>query len=325
MLRILEYILLAIGVAIIVAFSYWIGQQSYSWMPVQASTDAKQIDDLFSFLVWMSAIIFLGVVGMIGYSLITCRAPAGDYREGHPMRGNAKIEAAWTITPVLLVLWIVGYSFYIYQKMDVGGPRQLIGELNVPLAAEPAYAQAPGNNTPAPPTIEVIAKQWVWAFHYPQQNITSNELHLPVNQRARLLLQSDDVIHGFYVPEFRIKQDIIPNRPIDFQFIPSRVGKYRLKDSQFSGTYFALMQADVYVDNPEDYAQWLTQAANQQPISAPNQAATEHEQPANRLFKTNWYTVLPAPSTDVNYASRTLPQASVENPMILSEKEGNDQ
>ncbi len=324
MLRILEYILLTIGVAIIVAISYWIGQQAYSWMPVAASTDAKQIDDLFSFLVWMSGIIFLGVVGMIGYSILTCRAPKGDYREGHPMRGNWKIEAAWTITPVLLVLWIVGYSFYIYEKMEVAGPTQLLGDLNVPLGAEPAYAQAPSHNTPAPElipqTIEVTAKQWVWAFRYPQQNITSNELHLPVNRRAHLVLRSQDVLHGFYVPEFRIKQDIIPNRAIDFQFIPNRVGKYRLQDSQFSGAYFAVMQADVYVDTPEAYAQWLTHAVSQKPIPVSNQAAAEHEQPPKRLFKTNWYTVLPAQSTDVNYASRTLPQASVENPMIVSEE-----
>lgn len=321
MLRILEYIVLAIGVAIIVAISYWIGQQAYSWMPVQATTDAKHIDDLFSFLVWMSGIIFLGVVGMIGYSILTCRAPKGDYREGHPSRGNWKIEVAWTLTPVLLVLWIVGYSFYIYKNMEIAGPTQILGEMQLPLGIEPANAQAPENNIPqTPETIEVTAKQWVWAFRYPQQNVSSNELHLPVNQRAHLLLRSQDVLHGFYVPEFRIKQDIIPNRPIDFQFIPTRVGKYRLQDSQFSGAYFALMQADVYVDTPEAYEQWLTNAANQKPTPASNQAAVEHEHSPKRLFKSNWYTVLPAQSTEMNYASRTLPQASVDNQMIVSEE-----
>lgn len=323
MLRILKYIVLVIGVAMIIAVSYWIGQQAYSWMPVAASTDAQRIDDLFSFLVWMSAIIFLGVVGMIGYSLITCRASRGDYREGHPSRGNPKIEAAWTITPLLLVLWIVGYSFYIYEEMDIAGPTQLLGKLHLPFGAEPAYAQVPENQTQPPETIEVTAKQWVWSFRYPEQNITSNELHLPVNRRARLILKSDDVLHGFFVPEFRIKQDIIPSRPIDFQFIPTRVGKYRLQDSQFSGTYFAVMQADVYVDTAEDYAQWLTVAARQTPISVSNLAATEHERPPKRLIQTHWYTVLPTQSTDVNYASRSLPEVSVE-PMQLSQKEVTD-
>lgn len=323
MLRILEYIVLAIGVAIIIAVSYWIGQQAYAWMPVQASTDAERIDDLFSFLVWMSAIVFLGVVGTIAYSLVVHRASKGDYREGHPSRGDWKIEAAWTITPVLLVLWIVGYSFYIYKNMDIAGPTQILGELHFPLGAEPAYAQAP-EDLQVPETIEVTAKQWVWTFRYPQQNITSNELHLPVNQRAHLLLRSQDVLHGFFVPEFRIKQDIIPNRPIDFQFIPTRVGKYRLQDSQFSGTYFALMQADVYVDTPEDYARWLSQAASQEPTFASNQAAAEREHPPERVFKTNWYTVVPAQSTEVNYASRTLPQASIVDRAIVSKKEGEE-
>lgn len=76
---------------------------------------------------------------------------------------------------------------------------------------------------------------------------------------VRLVLQSEDVLHGFYVPEFRIKQDIIPNRTIIFVFKPRRIGKYRLRNSQFSGTNFALMEANVYVEPETIYSQWLTQ------------------------------------------------------------------
>lgn len=75
-------------------------------------------------------------------------------------------------------------------------------------------------------------------------------------------MQSEDVLHGFYVPEFRVKQDIIPNRTITMVFTPLRSGKYRLNDSQFSGTNFALMEADVYVESPEAYNQWFARAAN---------------------------------------------------------------
>jgi cytochrome c oxidase subunit 2 len=237
---------------------------------------------------------------MMGYSIIFCRARKGDYREGHPSRGNRKIEFLWTATPVALVLWIAGYSFYMYGNMEVAGPTQILGHLH--MLEEPAYADTGKNNTKSTETIEVISKQWAWTFHYPQQNVASTELHLPVNRRAHLVLKSEDVLHGFYVPEFRIKQDIIPNRSINFQFIPTRVGKYRLHDSQFSGTYFAVMGADVYVDSPEDYSRWLSQAANHEKVPASNLAASEHIQPPNRVFKTSWKSIPPAEPPIVNYS-----------------------
>jgi len=118
---------------------------------------------------------------------------------------------------------------------------------------------------------------------------------------VRLTLQSLDVIHGFYVPEFRIKQDIIPNRSLNFVFAPIREGKYRLRDSQFSGTYFALMDADVYVESPEAYDRWLTKAATQSPTPASNQAVSEHTKQLQKAIGGGWPTVLPAQPPVVNH------------------------
>ena len=299
--RILEYIILSVGAAAIIVVSYWLGQCSYSWMPVEASTDAQQIDNLFSFLVTLGSIIFFGVVGMIVFSLFAYRAPKDDYSEGHPARKNWKLEVAWTVAPTILSLIIASYSFYIYQRMDIAGPTQVLGELPT-LGTEPANAQTLNNKTPDPLTIEVISQQWDWSFRYPDRNVVSRELHLPSNQKVRLVLQSKDVLHGFYVPEFRIKQDIIPGRNINFQFVPTRVGKYQLQDSQFSGTYFAVMHADVYVDTPEDYAQWLTAAATQSSTTA-SQAASEHALSPHRFIKSKWHTVSPAQPSIVDYST----------------------
>ncbi len=302
MLRILEYLLLAVCVAVIIIFSFWLGHQAYSWMPVQASTDAQQVDNLFSFLVTLSSIIFLGVIGLQVYSLIFFRTRKEDYREGHPARGSWKIESLWMGIPTLLVLWIAGYSFSVYARMDIIGPTKVLTELPVPTVAAPAEA-ATVNNSPADERVEVISKQWSWTFRYPGKNVTSTALHLPVNRPARLLLLSEDVLHDFYVPEFRTKQDIIPNRPIELRIVPIRVGKYQLQDAQFSGTYFALMHAEVYVDSAEDYAKWLQKAATQQPAKATNRAAAEHAQPPKRVMRSNWYTVLPAEPPIVNHSS----------------------
>lgn len=310
MVRIFNALLLAAFMAAIIVASYWIGQQAYSWMPPQATAEAKQVDNLFSFLVSVGAFIFLGIVGMIAYSLLTCRAPKGDFSHGHPARGDAKLEILWTVTPTLLVLWIAAQSYNIYQQLDILGLTPVV--MHMPMA-EPAYAATGGNdgkptvsNDPKPVTqqIEVVAKQWAWSFRYPDRNVTSTELHLPVNQSVGLVLKSQDVLHGFYVPEFRIKQDIIPKRTITFVFTPLREGKYRLRDSQFSGTYFALMEADVYVESPHAYNQWLAMAAQRQPSTASNPAFSEYTQQTEKPgSRRGWPTVIPAQPPSVNYPS----------------------
>ena len=292
MLTLFEYLLLAVFVAVLLVASRWLGHQAYSWMPAQATAEAQRVDELFSFLVSVGAFIFLGVIGVIAYSILFHRAPTGDYSEGHPARGNWKIEALWTGVPTLLVLWIAAQSYNIYEQINILGLTPLV-HLHTPME-EPAYAETVNNNSkPAAEEIEVIAKQWAWSFRYPNK-VTSNELHLPVNQSARLVLRSEDVLHGFYVPEFRIKQDIIPARTITFVFTPTRTGKYLLQDSQFSGTYFALMEADVYIESPAAYHQWLGVAAAQEPVLATNRALLEHSQPAKKILNSGWQTVPPA-------------------------------
>jgi cytochrome c oxidase subunit 2 len=246
-----QNLLLGASVAMLIIASYWLGQQAYSWMPIQATAEAKQVDHLFSFLVTVGAFIFFGVVSIILYSLIFHRAARDDYSEGHPARGNWQIEALWIVIPTLLVLWIAFQSYQIYQQLNFQG-------LNLPILVDvPLEDTAKSKETkPLAEEIAVVVKQWAWSFHYPN-NIVSDTLHLPVNRTIRLVFYSEDVLHGFYVPEFRIKQDIIPNRRIIFTFTPLRVGKYRLRDSQFSGKNFALMEADVYVEPSTAYSQWL--------------------------------------------------------------------
>lgn len=292
MLTVFEYLLLAVFVAVLLVASRWIGHQAYSWMPPQATAEAQRVDELFSFLVAVGVFIFLGVVGVILYSILFYRAPTDDYSEGHPARGNWKIEALWTVVPTLLVLWIAAQSYNIYEQLNILGLTPVV-HLHTPME-EPAYAETVKNDsTPAALEIEVIAKQWAWSFRYPN-NVTSNELHLPVNQRVRLALNSEDVIHSFYVPEFRLKQDILPARTITFVFTPTRSGKYLLRDAQFSGTYYALMEADVYVESPAAYHQWLAVAAAQQPTLATNRAFKEHSQPSKKILNSGWHTVPPA-------------------------------
>ena len=140
-------------------------------------------------------------------------------------------------------------------------------------------------------------------FHYPERNVTTTELHLPSDRRVRLNLKSEDVLHGFYIPAFRLKQDIIPNHKIDFEFTPIRNGKYRLTDSQYSGTYFATMQADVIVESPAEYHEWLAKTSTHKLTPAHNQAAFEYAQTSSQTVKNGWVTVIPAAAPLVNSSS----------------------
>ncbi|MDJ0799877.1 MAG: cytochrome c oxidase subunit II [Calothrix sp. MO_167.B12] len=278
--------------------SFWIGQQAYSWLPPEAAAESRLVDNLISFLVTLGSFIFLGVTATVIYSLIFHRANKNDLSDGPPIEGNITLEVVWTAIPVVLVLWIATYSYQIYEQMGIRGPMEA---MHMPKVVESAYA-SPQDVTDTPvENIDVIAKQWAWVFHYPERNITSTELHLPADHRVHLALASADVLHGFYIPAFRVKQDIIPNETLDFEFTPIQEGKYLLTDSQYSGTYFATMQADVVVESADDFHHWLAQTATQKPSPANNQAASEYAQALNQPLKTGWATVVPANPPMVNY------------------------
>jgi cytochrome c oxidase subunit 2 len=296
-MRTFNIVLLAIWVGAIIFISHTMGQQAYHWLPIAAAVEAEPVGHLFSFLVTLGTIVFLGVMGVLVYSILFYRTADSDTSDAPAIRGNPKLEITWTVIPILLVIWIASYSYDIYQRMSILGSLPLV-HLH-PLEA-PAYAQTGSSDMQPAERIEAIAKQWSWSFHYPSRNVTSTELHLPINRPVHLMLQSEDVVHGFYVPNFRIKQDVIPNETIEFKFTPSRIGQYQLHDSQFSGTYFALMEATVYVDSPEQYNQWLSQAATRSPAPAVNPATSEHTRPHDTPLRSNWHTVPPAQPPIVN-------------------------
>ncbi|MEH1836551.1 MAG: cytochrome c oxidase subunit II [Nostoc sp.] len=320
MKKIQKVLISSVTAIALIAVSLWIGEWTYSWMPPQAASESHLVDELFSFLITLGAFIFIGVTGTLIYSAIFHRAEQHDTSDGPPIEGNITLEIVWTAIPVLLVFWIATYSYQIYQQMGIQGPMEAM-HMHIPAlmksaSAAPVKEDRENVNVLPVEDIEVDAKQWAWVFRYPKTDTTSTELHLPINHRIRLTLHSEDVIHGFYIPAFRVKQDIIPNRNIDFEFTPIRTGKYQLTDSQFSGTYFATMQADVIVESPEDYKTWQTEAANHEPCIANNQAASEYAQESKELIK-GWATVVPAQAPIVN-SNKVIRRLSDSAPLCAS-------
>ncbi|MEA5389769.1 cytochrome c oxidase subunit II [Cyanobium gracile UHCC 0139] len=293
---------LSLWVGLLLLVSLWVARQSFRWMPVQASNAAPLVDGLFSFETGVGTFVFLGVISVMGWVLLVHRAEKYDESDAEPIEGNTRLEVIWTAIPLVLVMAIAWYAIQINTELGVLGPMEHI-HLRSPQEQQGGYA---GDRLPAE-QVEVIARQWSWEFRYPAEHVSSTELHLELDRPVTFRLVSEDVLHGFFIPAFRLKQDVIPGRAIDFSLTPTRVGRYRLRDSQFSGTWFAANQADVVVETADDHAAWLKQAAAAPLQSGLSVAADEY---ADRQTNPHggWPTVVPAPPPQVNApGSSSLP------------------
>ena len=332
-------LLVTLGVGLALLASRWLMAQVPRWLPPQASTAAPLVDDLFALEAGIGCFLLLGCTAVIAWTLLFDRADKYDRDDGEPIEGNLKLEIIWTVIPLVVVLLIAAQAIRVNgQLANLGGKvrvagaaeaLQLVGVDGVegvpgllaaggspeadavgsapapPSALFPATAAATATATDpgvAPVTelgpVVVIARQWSWEFVYPD-GVRSAELHLPVNRPVRFRLVSLDVLHGLSIPAFRLRQDVVPGSVIDYRLTPSREGRYRLRDSLFSGAYFASNQTDVVVESPEAFEQWR-QAARRSPlVPSPNAAAelwSQRQERGNR----GWATVPPGPPPLVN-------------------------
>lgn len=293
---------LALWVGLLLLISLWVAGQSLRWLPVQASNAAPLVDGLFSFETGVGTFVFLGVISVMAWVMLVHRAEKYDESDAEPIEGNTRLEVIWTAIPLVLVMAIAWYAIQINTELGVLGPMEHI-HLRNPQEQQGGY---PGDRLPAE-QVEVVARQWSWEFRYPSQHVSSTELHVELNRPITFRLVSEDVLHGFFIPAFRLKQDVIPGRAIAFSLTPTRVGRYRLRDSQFSGTWFAANQADVVVETAEDHAAWLKQAAAA-PLQRGLSVAADEYAARQANPRGGWPTVVPAPPPQVNApGSSSLP------------------
>lgn len=285
-------VIISIGTALNTALAALMARWSYSWFPPQASSAAPYVDDLFALETAIGSFLWFGLTAVIAWTILFNRAPKYDESYGEPIEGNNRLEITWTIIPTVIVFAIAIYSMQVNDKLDALGPKHKYA-----IGSDPAaVADVDPRATVGP--IDVIARQWSWEFIYPD-GTRSSELHLPIDQRVNFRLISEDVNHSFYVPAFRLKQDIIPGSVISYSLTPTKEGRFRLRDAMFSGAYFSQNQTDVIVEPEEAYNQWLAATAKQplQPGLSPG-----NELYAKRLANGNkgWATVPPAPPPMVN-------------------------
>ena len=213
----LPLIALGLWIAALLAISVWMARQAQNWLPVQASNAAPLVDGLFRFETGVGTFVFLGVISVLVWVMLVHRAEKYDESDADPIEGNTKLEVIWTAIPFVMVMAIAWYAIQVNTKLGVLGPMEHIHPRN----AQEEVGGFPADRLPAE-QVEVIARQWSWEFRYPGQNVSSTELHLEVDRPVTFRLVSEDVLHGFYIPAFRLKQDVIPGRAINFTLTPTR-------------------------------------------------------------------------------------------------------
>jgi cytochrome c oxidase subunit 2 len=202
----------------------------WPFTPPRASTFAGPVDTLYYTLIALSLLFSVPVAFLIVYFGVKYRRGSRANRSLH-IKHMLAIEMTWSIVPLFLALGVFAWGATLYFK-----------EATPPADALEVY---------------VIGKQWMWKTQHPGGQREINQLHVPIGRPIKLLMTSQDVIHSFYVPAFRIKQDVLPGRYTVTWFEATQAGEYPLNCAEFCGTDHAVMGGSIIALDPSDYEQWL--------------------------------------------------------------------
>jgi cytochrome c oxidase subunit 2 len=231
-----HFIVAAIIVILLMVGTYFL-LDNIRLLPEQASLQAIPIDDLFRLDFIVIAILFSLIIGLLIYSIIAFRRRKNDDSDGPHIEGNTRLEVAWTLVPLGFVLFLAYYGSSILGEVEAADPRPL--------------------------RVEVIGSQWSWRFEYPDYDIISTDLVLPVNKQALLNMTSTDVIHSFWIPEFRVKQDLLPGDGFEkeLRITPIEIGDYKVRCAELCGREHYSMLAPVAVLSQADFDAWVAEQA----------------------------------------------------------------
>lgn len=202
-------------------------------LPPQKSTIAEGTDALFNFITTTSIILLIGItIAIVYFSWKYRRRSENDVTP--VITHNSALEISWSVIPLILVMIVFGWG--------------LSGYVNLTTAPDDSYE------------IRVVGKSWLWEFHYENGFVSVNELHVPVNRPVRLVMSSDDVLHSLYIPDFRVKMDVLPNRYTSLWFEATQTGESVIYCTEYCGMAHSNMLATAFVHEQEDFETWLLTA-----------------------------------------------------------------
>jgi cytochrome c oxidase subunit 2 len=198
-------------------------------MPPQGSEFAKEVDFVYMGLFWLSVVLFLMIAVPAVYFAWRYRYVPG--RVTPHQTHNTMLEVLWSVLPLLLCVGIFFIGLNGFMK----------------------YAVAPGEAM----EITVTAKQWLWQFEYPDGSRTINDIHVPVNKPVKFVMTSEDVLHDFFVPDMRVKHDVVPGRYTEIWFTPTEMGKTNFTCAEYCGKDHSGMKGVLTIENDADFAKFL--------------------------------------------------------------------
>jgi cytochrome c oxidase subunit 2 len=228
------------------------------WNGTQASAEADDIDTLLDVMIVLSSFVFAIVLVMLGYCVYKFRAKPGDESDGKPVHGNTRLEIAWTVIPTIIVLFGAAYSWLVLDDIEAKADNRM--------------------------PVDVTAQQFKWTFEYPDEGVTSDEFHVPVDRQLELRLTALDVLHSFWVQEWRLKRDLVPiaeGNPTDVDnemvVTPTEEGTFQVICTELCGLGHATMRAEVVVESQGEFDQWISeqQAAQEESGAGSEAASTE--------------------------------------------------
>ena len=209
------------------------------WFPTPASTVAGDIDTLYDVLLIASVPIFVLVMAVAIYSVIKFRARPGDLSDGAPIHGNTRLEIVWVTIPFILVTALAVYGWLVLDDIEAKEPNTLV--------------------------VDVRAQQFAWRFTYPGENdLKSNQLVLPKDRPVEFRVTTNDVIHDFWVPQFRLKTDTVPGLTTKLRITPNRLGTFDVVCAELCGLGHSTMRQKVRVVPPGEFTSWMSAARKRQ-------------------------------------------------------------
>jgi cytochrome c oxidase subunit 2 len=219
------------------------------WFPTDATSSADSIDTLWNVLIIVSVPIFVLVMTVAIYSVVRFRARPGDKSDGAPIHGNARLEVIWVAIPTLIVSALAAYAWIVLDNVEAKKADEL--------------------------TVDVYGQQFNWRFVYPNEGpkpVASAQLWLPNKRPVYFRIHSDDVIHSFWVPQFRLKSDAVPGLTTRVRVTPDRIGTYEVVCTELCGIGHATMRQTVRVVERTQFQSYL-QAQAKRPSGTPRPAA----------------------------------------------------
>lgn len=263
-----------VGILVIVAAVLtYMGLDAAGLMPVAASAQAGPIDWLWDLQIKAMSFLFALIVVPMLYSLVVFRRRKGETGEGEHFEGNTRLEIAWTIVPLIAVVAMAYIGAGNLAEIRRANPDAMV--------------------------VKVTGIQWTWKFEY-DNGVVSDELHVPVGKQVLLKMTSTDVIHSFWVPEFRVKQDLLPGRITELRITPTVIGDYKVRCAELCGTSHAYMEKPVIISSQSDFDAWMgeqmviaaelaqTPEGRGQALAAANGCAACHTTDGSRLIGPTW-------------------------------------